>query len=257
MSTETYYYGQGRIFLAERDATTGIPGAYRWVGDVSAFTIKLAVEKVEHKESYSGQRALVRSFPIGKSATIDMTLHQVDTDNLSLTLNGTTTSTTSGTVTAEALPADLVVGQQVSLANPGVSSVVITDSTGTPLTLTAGTDYTVDADFGRITILNLGSYVQPFKAAYSYAARKAVGMFTTGQKNFALRYEGVNLAEGNAPVIADLYKLAPDPLAELALITTGNDVAGMQITGGVLLDSSKPVGGALGQFGSITQVAAA
>lgn len=257
MSTETYYYGQGRIFLAERDATTGIPGAYRWVGDVSAFSIKLAVEKVEHKESYSGQRALVRSFPIGKSATIDMTLHQVDTDNLSLTLNGTTTSTTSGTVSAETLPADLDVGQQVSLANPGVSSVVITDSTGTPLTLTAGTDYTVDADFGRITILNLGSYVQPFKAAYSYAARKAVGMFTTGQKNFALRYEGVNLAEGNAPVIADLYKLAPDPLAELALITTGNDVAGMQITGGVLLDSSKPVGGALGQFGSITQVAAA
>jgi hypothetical protein len=257
MSTETYYYGQGRIFLAERDATTGIPGAYRWVGDVSAFSIKLAVEKVEHKESYSGQRALVRSFPIGKSATIDMTLHQVDTDNLSLTLNGTTTSTTSGTVSAETLPADLDVGQQVSLANPGVSSVVITDSTGTPLTLTAGTDYTVDADFGRITILNLGSYVQPFKAAYSYAARKAVGMFTTGQKNFALRYEGVNLAEGNAPVIADLYKLAPDPLAELALITTGNDVAGMQITGGVLLDSSKPVGGALGQFGSITQVAVA
>src|SRR5690606_21948000 len=79
MSTETYYYGQGRIFLAERDATTGVPGAYRWVGDVSAFSIKLAVEKVEHKESYSGQRALVRSFPIGKSATIDMTLHQVDT----------------------------------------------------------------------------------------------------------------------------------------------------------------------------------
>jgi hypothetical protein len=257
MNTETYYYGQGRIYLAVRDAITGVPGEFRWVGDVSAFSIKLAVEKVEHKESYSGQRALVRSFPIGKSATIDMTLHQVDTDNLSLTLNGTTTSTSTGTVTAETLPEDLVVGSQVSLANPGVSSLVLTDSTGTPLTLVAGTDYVLDADFGRVTILSLGSYVQPFKAAYSYASRKAVGMFTTGQQNFALRYEGVNLAEGNAPVIADLYKLAPDPLAELALITTGNDVAGMQITGGVLLDSNKPSSGALGQFGSITQVAAA
>lgn len=257
MSVETYYYGQGRIFLAERDATTGVPGAFRWVGDVSAFSIKLAVEKVEHKESYSGQRGLVRSFPIGKSATIDMTLHQVDTDNLSLTLNGSTSSVSTGTVSAEALPDDMVVGQEYILANPGVSSVVITDSTGTPLTLTADTDYTVDADFGRITILDLGTYVQPFKAAYSYAARKSVGMFTTGQKNYALRYEGVNLAEGNAPVIADLYKLAPDPLAELALITTGNDVAGMQITGGVLLDSSKSATGALGQFGAITQVAAA
>jgi len=257
MSTETYYYGQGRIYLAERNATTGVPGEFRWVGDVSAFSIKLAVEKVEHKESYSGQKGLVRSFPVGKSATIDMTLHQVDTDNLAFTLNGTSTSTASGTVSAESLPDALVVGSQVSLANPGVSSVVITDSTGTPLTLVAGTDYAVDADFGRITILNLGSYLQPFKAAYSYADRKSVGMFTTGQKNFALRYEGVNLAEGNAPVIADLYKLAPDPLAELALITTGTDVAGLQITGGVLLDSSKSASGALGQFGAITQVAMA
>lgn len=257
MSTETYYYGQGRIFLAERDASTGVPGAYRWVGDVSAFSIKLAVEKVEHKESYSGQRALVRSFPIGKSATIDMTLHQVDTDNLSLTLNGTTTTTAGGTATNEALPTGMANGQSASLANPGVSSVVITDSTsGTPLTLTAGTDYTVDEGVGRVTILNIGSFVQPFKAAYTYADRKSVGMFTTGQKNFTLRYEGVNLAEGNAPVVAELYKLAPDPLAELALITSGNDVAGMQITGGVLLDSNKSASGALGQFGAITQVAA-
>jgi len=258
MSTETYYYGQGRIYLAERNATTGVPGDFRWVGDVSAFSIKLAVEKVEHKESYSGQRALVRSFPIGKSATVDMTLHQVDTDNLALTLNGSSTSVDTGTASAEALPDGLVVGSQVSLANPGVSSVVVSDSTsGTALVLTAGTDYTVDADFGRITFLKVADFVQPFKVAYSYAARKSVGMFTTGQKNFALRYEGVNLAEGNAPVIADLYKLAPDPLAELALITTGNDVAGMQITGGVLLDSNKPASGALGQFGAITQVAAA
>ncbi len=254
MSADTFYYGQGRIYLAERDAVTGVPGLQRWVGDVSAFSVKLAVEKVEHKESYSGQRSLVRSFPIGKSATVDMTLHQVDVDNLALALTGNSTSTALGTVSAESLPSALVAGSQVSLANPGVSSVVVTDSTGTPLTLVEGTDYTVDAAFGRITILNVGTYVQPFKVAYSYSARKAVGMFTTGQKNFALRYEGVNLAEGNAPVIVDLYKLAPDPLAELALITTGNDVAGMQITGGVLLDSSKPASGALGQFGSITQV---
>lgn len=255
MSVETYYYGQGRIYLAPLSPSTGLPGAFRWVGDVSAFSIKLALDKVEHKESYSGQRALVRSFPVGKSATIDMTLHQVDVDNLALTLNGTTNTVSGSTVTAEALPADMVVGQSVSLAHPGVSALVITDSTGTPLTLTANTDYVLDPAFGRVTILNLGSYVQPFKAAYTYGDTKAVGMFTTGQQNFALRYEGVNLAEGNAAVIADLYKLAPDPLAELALITTGNDVAGMQITGGVLLDSTKPAAGTLGQFGAITQVA--
>lgn len=258
MAVETYYYGQGRISIAIRDALTGVPGAYRWVGDVSALTVKLATEKVEHKESHSGQRGLARSFPIGKTATIDMTLHQIDTDNLSLALYGTSTSTIGGTVTAEALPADLVVGDEVRLANPGVSALVLTDSTPTtPKTLVLDTDYTVDPAFGRITILNITGLVQPFQAAYTYAARKAVGMFTTGQPNIALRYEGVNLAENNAPVLTEFYKVAPDPLQELALITTGNDVAGMAITAAVLLDSNKPAGGALGQFGSITQVAAA
>jgi hypothetical protein len=257
MSIETYSYLQGRIYLALNDPTTGLPGAFRAVGDVSAFAVKLTIEKVEHKESQSGQRALVRSFPIGKAANIDMTLHQVDADNLALVTNGTISSKVSGTVTAESLPAALVAGDQVSLANPGVSALVLTDSTGTPLTLVEGTDYTIDGNFGRVTILNVGTYVQPFKAAYSYTATKSVGMFTTGQKYYTLRYEGINLAEGNAPVIVDLYKVAPEPLQQLALISTGNDVDGMQISAGVLLDSAKPSAGVLGQFGSITQVAAA
>jgi hypothetical protein len=33
--SETYYYGQGKVFLARRQAN-GKPGAFRWVGDVSA-----------------------------------------------------------------------------------------------------------------------------------------------------------------------------------------------------------------------------
>lgn len=256
MSTESYFYGQGRILLALRDPGTGVAGAYRWIGDVSAFSLKLAVEKVEHKESYSGQRALARSFPIGKTATVDMTLHQIDADNLALALSGSKQTTQTGTVTDESI-ADWEPGTEIVLANPGVSDVVLTDSTGSPKTLVKDTDYLLDADYGRITPIGSGSFITPIKASYSFKARSAVGMFTVGQQNFALRYEGVNLAEGNAPVIVDLYKLAPDPLNELALITSGNDVAGMQITGGLLLDATKPRNGVLGQFGSITQLAAA
>lgn len=70
----------------------------------------------------------------------------------------------------------------------------------------------------------------------------------------ALRYEGINLAENGAPVIAELYKCAPSLLNELALITDGNDVAGMPVNFGVLLDSLKPAGGGLGQFGRLIQV---
>ena len=257
MTAESYFYGQGRVSVAVRDPSTGVPGPFRWVGDVSAFSVKLTTTQVEHKESFSGQRALVVSFPNEKAANVDMTLHQIDPDNLSLVLYGATTSTATGTATAESLGATVADGDEIYLANPGVSALVITDSTGSPLTLVAGTDYTLEPNFGRVTILNIGTYVQPFKAAYSYAARKAVGLFTTGQPSLALRYEGINLAEGNAPTLVELYKVAPGVVQELALITTGNDVAGLAIAGGVLLDSSKPSTGGLGQFGAITQIALA
>lgn len=258
MNVETYLYGQGRISMALRDAITGVPGRYVYVGDVSACTTKLTAEKAKHVESNSGQRGTVRSFSIGKSCELDMTWHQFDTDNLAILLQGTAQATVAGTVTAETIAGPLAAGDVFYLQNPGVSNVVIKDSTGTPKTLVLDTDYVIeDAAFGRCRLINIGTYTLPFLADYSYAARKSVGMFTTGQKEYALRYEGVNLAEGNAPIMADYYKVAPDVLAELALITSGNDVAGMQVTGEVLRDTSKPHTGVLGQYGHITQVGAA
>lgn len=255
MLNETYYYGQGRISLAAIIA--GALGAFQWVGDVSAFSLKPTSDKVQHKESYSGQRGLVRSFPVGAALDIDLTLHQFDAANLARVLRSTMVSTTAGTATAEPLgTADTQVGDVLYLKNPGVSDVVVTDSTGTPKTVDVA-DYDLDANFGRITVKNITGYVLPFKVDYSYKANSAAGMLTTGQQLFALKYEGYNLAEGNQPVIVDIYKLAPDIVSQLDLITSGNDVAPLQVTGAALLDSSKPSSAALGQFGAITQVAAA
>lgn len=256
MSFDQFFYGQGRVSFAEINATTGALGKWRYVGDVSALTPKFTTEQVKHIESNSGQRVEVANFDISKSVAVDLTMHSLDTDNLALALRSAVVTTAGGTATAESLGTGLVVGDVVYLANPGVSALVITDSTGTPLTLVDGTDYTVDAPFGRVTILNVGTYVQPFKAAYTYADRKAVGMFTAPQKNYALRYEGLDLANQNAPVMVDFYKVAPSVLQQLDLITTGTDVAGMQVTAAALADQSKPATGGLGQFGSITKIGA-
>lgn len=253
-AAENFYYGKGRFSIAVRDPVTKVLGKYVWVGDVSALTIKPTVQMVQHKESYSGQTALTRNFPSEKAVQVDWTFAEFRPANLATALFGNNVSTASGTVTAESLGAALAVGDEVRLANPGVSSLVITDSAGTPATLVEGTDYTADLTFGRIDILNVGAYVQPFKAAYSYQKRTDTGLFTSAQPDIALLYEGINLAENNAGVIAELYKVAPSVLQELMLITTGTDTAGLQMTAGVLLDSSKPASGALGQFGRITQV---
>lgn len=255
--SDEFFYGQGRISLAERDATTGVPGKFIYVGDVSVLTGKMTTTQVKHMESNSGQRSLAASFTVEKAMTVDMTLHSLSTTNLAIAMRGAVVTTAGGSVTAEPSADTIVVGDVEYLANPGVSGLIITDSTPTtPKTLVEGTDYTVDENFGRINWLNVTGYVQPFERAYTYAARSAVGMFTTAQKYYALRYEGLDLANGNAAVIADYYKVSPGVLQELQHITTGTDVAGMAITGDVLLDSNKPATGPLGQFGSITKVAA-
>lgn len=254
--SDQFYYGKGRFSLAEIDALTGVRGQFRYVGDMSVLTPKFSTEQVKHIESNSGQNIEVASFDISKSVSVDSTFHNVDTTNLAMMMRSTVITTAGGTFTAESLGAALAVGDVVYLANPGVSDVVITDSTGTPLTLVEGTDYEIAPEFGRVTILNIGSYVQPFKAAGTFAARQAVGMFTQPQKYYAGRFEGLDLANGNAPVMVDFYKVTPGILQELQLISTGNDVAGVPLTFTALGDQSKSATTGLGQFGSITRIGA-
>lgn len=254
---DPHYYGKGKISFAEIDPATGDLGPFEYVGDVSQFSTKYTSDDVTHKESNSGLNLETDNFPIGVACEVDMTMHQISTGNLARVLRGTVVDTIAGTVSAESLGTTVAVGDEIRLANPGVSDVVITDSAAEPVTLVAGTDYEVDLNFGKVTIKNVASYTQPFKAAYSYKSRSAVGMLTVAQKKYAFKYEGVNLAEDNQPTIVDLYKLAPKILQELAWITTGNDVAGMAISGAALADLSKPATGSLGQFGSVTIVNAA
>lgn len=255
MLNEKYQYGQGRISLAPW-STSIDPASYAWIGDADGFSLKPTSDKVQHKESYSGQKGLVRSFPVGAALDVTINGYQFDANAIARAMRGSVVNTALGTVTAESLGATRAVGDEVYLANQFVSSVVIKDSaSSSPATLVEGTDYTVDPDFGRITILNVGSYTQPFLVDYSYAARNTVGVLKTGQQLYALRYDELNLAEGNEPRIVLVHKLAPDLVQELQLISTGNDVSGMQLTGAALLDSSKPASGALGQFAAVIEKA--
>lgn len=252
--SEYFYYGQGKLSVAVRNSLAGTIGHYVWVGDVSAFSLKPTVDMIKHRENFSGQNSLLRNIAHTRDLNIDITFAEFRPSGLARDLYGNNVAVAAGTVTGEALPSGLVAGDEVRLANPGVSAVVITDSAGSAATLVEGTDYAVDLNFGKITILNVGTYVQPFHAAYSYGKRTDTGILTSAQPDIAILYEGVNLAENNAPVIAEIYKVAPATAQEIMLITTGNDTAGRQVTGAALLDSLKPANGPLGRYGRITQV---
>ncbi|HFT6842406.1 TPA: hypothetical protein ACGRQ8_002379 [Pseudomonas aeruginosa] len=252
---ETYYYGQGKLKLAIHTPAGLTP--WRWLGDVSALSGAMEEERMSHRESYSGLKAKVREWGISPSLNMTATLHSMSVENVALFSQGTASTIAAGTVTGELLPAGLEAGDQVALANPGVSDLVITDSAGTPVTLTED-HYLLEPAFGALEILSLPTSpapTQPFIAAYEYMARKQVALLSAAKRSdVALRYEGINLAEDGAPVIMELYRLSPGLLQELSMITDGNDVAGMPVSFSALRDTSRPANGPLGQFGRIIQV---
>ncbi|GAB3755184.1 phage tail tube protein [Lysobacter olei] len=239
---------QGKVYVGTRLAG-GIAGALRWVGDAPKCDVSLTTESENRKESYSGQRLTSARLRKGNEATIAMTLNWADADNLALGLYGTTAAVAAGTVTAETLPTGLAAGDVVVLDHGGVSSLVITDSAGTPATLVAGTDYALDsANGGVVSIKNVGSYVQPFKAAYSHTASSDVSMFTAAPPERYLLLDGVNTVD-DSPVRLRLYRVQFDPAATLPLINEG--FGSIELSGAVLYDSEAAADATLGGFGKI------
>ncbi|MCM2480203.1 hypothetical protein [Serpentinimonas maccroryi] len=242
----TYFSGQGRVFLAQRDPN-GNPLGLRWVGNVPNLSVRLSVETFEHKEATSGLRLNDVQMITGLSGELACTLEALNPDNLELALYGVTESVTAGTVAAETLPAGIVAGETRLLAHQFVSAVAVLDANAQTL---PAANYSVHAGPGSISFNDLstgGPYTQPFSVAYAHAPARRVGMFRSAAPEVWLRFDGINTADRNRPVLLDLYRVAINPLEELSLIS--DELLRMDLSGRVLADATKPLGGALGQFG--------
>ncbi len=248
----TYASFQGRVYLGKRDIN-GNPIEVRSPGNVAELKLSLKTDVLEHYESQSGQRSLDHRMIKSKSATINLSIEEFTKENLALALYGTHVATASGTVTDEPIGGAVpVVGDRYFLAHPKVSTLVVKDSAGTPATLTLGTHYTADTDFGAIQFLDTTGLTAPYKASYAFGDVSEIGIFTQPLPERYLRLEGLNTAQGNAKVLVELYRVAFDPLKELALIST--EYNKFDLEGSLLADSTKPYDAVLGQFGRIVQI---
>lgn len=250
MSTIQDFSLQGKVYLGNRDAN-GQPEALQWVGDASVAQVALATQVSTRQESFTGNRLEVVRLQKSKTATFTLTLSYFSPTNLALALYGNINDITTGTVTAETLPATLNAGDSVVLDHRDVSNVVITDSTtSAPKTLVEGTDYTVDSPAaGIITLVSATSgFVLPLKAAYSYAAAIEVPMFTTGVPERYMVLDGINTVD-NSRVKARLYRCVFDPAKQLDLVSA--DLASLELTGSVLYDSLNAANSNFGGFGKI------
>jgi len=243
------FSGQGIVALGQTNA--GVLTTLMDVGNVNALKFALKTETTKIKESRSGQRGLLISIDQGKEASVDFTATDWDLSVLALALYGAKSTIASGTVTNEAFPT-VAVGDIVALKKPPATSVVLTDSAGSPTTLVEGTHYSFvgPAKAGMIKILSLSSLTQPIKAAYSNGAATNINMFTTAAPERWLRFIGINTANSNKLVLVDLYRVKLLPTDGFDLISESG-IASFPLKGDLYLDSTKESDTVLGQYGRI------
>lgn len=252
---ERCHYGQGEVLAARWDGDTP-PAENDWVNlwDVGALSLALTRNSFTHQESRSGKKMEVREIPNGETGQVNATINAINTYNLALLMSGSPVDTASGSVSAHVLPDNVAVGDVILLPHIGVSSVVISDSAGTPAVVPAE-NFSIAGGYGKIAVKSLPTGpapTPPLKVAYSYAAQRAVGILSEANPaKIALRYNGINLAENGAPCVVDLWKLSVGVLSELALINNDTSVANMPFTAKLLADLTRDEDDALGFFGQM------
>lgn len=243
-TVSNYYSGQGVVMIGPRDTagTSAKPGGLLEVGNVSELKLSVNTSTVEHKETTTGARAIDLRLTTEIKANLMMTIENFSAKNLAQALRGKSAAVTTGTVTAEAVKA--YPGFIMPLAHIKVSAVVIKTTGGSPVTLTVDDDYSVNLEAGSIKWLEGGANSltagQEVTVAYSYAAQNKVEALTEPMPTIWMRFEGLNTADTNKPVVIDVFKFSTDPLKELDLI--GDKVNAFALEGTILADLSQPSG---------------
>ena len=240
-TTKYFAVPQGRLYIADRSSTSKT-SMFVHLGDVSGLTFNTAQTFFEDQESMTGLRSTVVRIPTAQTYTFSAELKNIDKDNLARAYQGVGTSATASTVTGEAINARP--GERSYVKKVNISTVVVKKGA---TTLVAGTDYVLDATYGAIDFLSSTNIVTGDNAVtvdYAYAAQDSVQGLTAGQKDYALRFEGMSKFD-NKPVVVNLHRVSLDLAASLSLIGTGATVL---TVGGLVLPAPEITTAGLSQY---------
>lgn len=245
-----YFYGRGEIFIGTRAADGKLEKGKTF--HCPEFEVEVSDERLQHYNTSDAVKALDLDIVMQFMPKVRFVVDQYDERILALALAGETTEKTSGgSFTNQAFPT-VAVGDVIPV--PGgysnLESLSLSDSAGTPADLTAGTHYTADLIKGLVTILNLGSFTQPFKAAGAENDDfEVISLANVPKAERFLRFSGINLADDDQkPVIIDLYRASLKP-TKTAAKQDGSDVANWEFNPELLIDPNAPFSEAFGKFG--------
>ena len=215
-----YFIGQGKVYFSERDVN-GNPLGYEWLGNVPKLTLSSNQTMVEHQESYTGKGLTDKVVGRAIKADASFTVEEVTKENLVKFFFGTSSIIAPATVSAEAVTARK--GKTIALERANLSaftSLVLASAPGT--VYVSGTDYQVNLKSGMIYIPSTSTITDGVALQANYAAlgMEKISSFTGNtNKDYWLRFAGLNQAEDDAPCIIDIYKFRPEPIGSMELIT--------------------------------------
>lgn len=208
-------------------------GKLRDVGTVDAATYSFEEQTIE-KESTNENRGIIASETIKTDGSLSLTMANTEWDNFVDTTRSKVSvqaATTSGTFT---FPAGEK-GKSFELPSRNIISI---EAAG----LTEGVDYQLFKSAG------IGTYLRDVIAAvetatYSAGVAKRAGITAAGE-----RYYTVHVADELNGEYTKLFKWKPNLPSNVELIKP-NEFGVYEVTGKLMLDTTKPVNGDMGQFG--------
>lgn len=231
-----YFSGQGKVFIAKYNAD-GTLSNYRFVGNVPALSLEASTEKIEHKESHTGSRSIDKVIVTEQNVAVNFTLEEVTPENLAMAFHADVSEVAGKSVSDETI-ATWAVGDNWVLAHQNISDLSIADTADQPLV--EGQDYIVDKAFGRVTYISKSQTLKaPFKASYTAGKVKKVSFLQQSNPEYALRFEGLNTAENNKPVLVEVHRMAIEPAKTFDLIN--EELNQFEITGNALMTNGKLV----------------
>lgn len=250
-TTSDIFLGRGSVELAKLDAATGKPYDFRHVGNATAFSLNVETEKLDHKSSRSGVRAIDREIVLEQKVGITLTLDEVlNFDNLAAFLSGSTSTATNRAASsmAQTLQAASATkgysyelrdgsGNRLYDLKAAGGSLEVRTASAAGAVLVEGTDYEVDRRWGTVFLLTTGSTHTSgtaLYAAYTPSGAEAaeydqVTMLTTSKQSVFLRYKGINPVNNDQQILVDLHSVSLSADGEVPLI--GEEFSELTLTG--------------------------
>lgn len=251
MARKTYaYIGVGKVKMRE----VGALAPFLLVGNVSALTFGAATEAKELKNfTMPGGGIYAKVDRIG-AVSVNMTVHDLNGDNLARAANGASSTKAAGTITDE--PVIAFKGGTTPLAYPPSAITSVTPAGG-GTAYVAGTDYILTPSGIEIPagsaitdpVVTAGVAAANISVSYTNTLQTVMQAMVNSGKEYELVFEGLNEAEGDLPLVVHAYRVKFTPAQAINFI--GDDFAALELAGTALPDPQK-LGAGISQYWKAT-----